>query len=60
MNLQLEIYGALCNTSLFTINSIEAEYEDFGEKYDRDRENAKDYCCGDMQFTRIPSTSEIL
>lgn len=60
MELELEIYGALCATSVFTINGIYADYEDFGEKYDRDSANAEDYACGNMQFTGNPSTTEIL
>jgi hypothetical protein len=60
MKLELEIYGALCATRVFTINGIDAYYEDFGEKYDRDSENAKDYACGNMQFIGNPSTTEIL
>jgi len=60
MELELKIYGSLCATSVFTINGIKAHYEDFGEQYDRDSENAEDYACGDMQFTGNPSTTEIL
>jgi len=32
------------------INGVELQYEDFGEKYDIDEENAEEYCCGNMQF----------
>ena len=60
MELELKIYGALCATSVFTINGIDANYKDFGKKYDRDSENAEDYGCGNMQFTGNPSTTEIL
>ena len=60
MDLKLEIYGCLCATSIFTINGVDADYDDFGEKYDRDTENAEDYGCGDMQFTGNDSTPEIL
>ena len=60
MELELEIYGSLAATRVFTINGVDAYYEDFGEKYDRDPENAEDYACGDMRFTGNPSTPEIL
>ena len=50
MELKLEIFSALCATSKFTINGIEADYGDFGEKYDNDPSNAEDYGCGDMKF----------
>lgn len=48
MKLELKIYSALCETEIFTVNGINATYEDFGEKYDHDTENAEDYGCGDM------------
>jgi len=60
MDLKLHIYGALCATSEFTINGIDASIDDFGEKYDRDCDNAPDYGCGDMRFTRIDSTTDVL
>jgi hypothetical protein len=58
MKLELEVYGCLCETSLFRINDIEAEYSDFGSKYDHDSENAPNYCCGNMLFvTKSPKVS---
>ena len=60
MKLELKSYGALCSTEIFKINNIEAEADDFGEKYDRDQDNAEDYCCGDMKFTRIEPKQEVL
>ena len=60
MKLEFEVYYALCAMSKFIINDIQAEYEDFGDKDDIDKEHAEDYCCGDMQFTRKESTPEIL
>jgi len=60
MKLELEFGDALCFTSTFKINGINADSDDFGEKYDRDTENAEDYGCGDMQFTRIEPKSEVL
>lgn len=60
MKLDLEFAHSLCYTPTFIINGIEADYDDFGEKYDRSPETAEDYCCGDMQFTRIPPTEDVL
>ena len=60
MELELGIYDCLCATSVFKINDIEADYNDFGEKYDRDIDDAEDYGCGDMRFTGNSATQEIL
>ena len=60
MELELEFGHSLCYTPTFKINRIDADSDDFGEKYDRDSENAEDYGCGDMQFTRIKPKSEVL
>lgn len=60
MDLKLEIYECLCRTSIFTINGVNAHYDDFGEKYDRGTENTEDYECDDMRFTGKDSTPEIL
>lgn len=60
MELKIEVYGCLCELATFTINWISADYNDFWEKYDRDSQNAEDYCCWDMRFTGSPATQEIL
>lgn len=60
MELTLTFGHALCYTPSFIINDVEAEWEDFGEKYDRDAENAEPYACSDMRFTRIPPTPKVL
>jgi len=60
MNYKIEAFHCLCELSIFEINGIHADYEDFGEKYDNDPGNAEDYGCGDMQFFPKPATSEIL
>lgn len=60
MKLELTFGTALCYAPIFIINGINADENDFGEKYDRDTENAEDYGCGNMQFTRIQATAEIL
>ena len=60
MKLKLEAFGCFCGLSIFEINNVKADYDDFGEKYDHDSENAEDYCCGNMQFEGKDSTPEIL
>ena len=60
MKLELEIFSSLCSARVFTINGVEADVEDFGEKYDRNPENAEDYSCANMQFTRLPAVSSVL
>ena len=60
MKLELEFGTALCFTPTFVINGIPADSEDFGQQYDRDREHAEDYACGDMQFTRSEPTPDVL
>ncbi len=60
MKLELKPYGAFCSTEVFIINGMRAESSDFGEQYDRDRDNADDYACGDMTFTRINAKPEVL
>jgi hypothetical protein len=60
MKLKIEPYDCLCELSAFEVNEIEADYSDFGGKYDRSPDTAEDYCCGDMQFEGIESTPEVL
>jgi len=60
MELKLEILNAFCATRIFTVNGINAESRDFGNQTDNDSENAEDYGCGNMEFTRIEPTEEIL
>ncbi len=60
MKLELEIASSLCWAQTFVINGVKADPDDFGEKYDHDEDNAPDYGCGDMRFTRIPPTEAVL
>jgi hypothetical protein len=56
----IEEYDSYCSLKQFEINGVEADYEDFGEKDDHDKENAADYCCGNMKFESKRVTDEIL
>ena len=60
MNLEVTFGSALCYTSSFTVNDVEADESDFGRHYDHDPGDAKDYCCGDMRFDAKDATPEIL
>ena len=42
MKLNIEVYSALCALRTFEINGIDADYEDFGSKYDADEDNDED------------------
>ena len=41
---------ALCSLQESTINGVVLNYEDFGEKYDTEPQNAPEYACANMQF----------
>ncbi len=60
MQVQLKVYDCLCETESFSINGIAADWEDFGVKYDANRDNAEEYGCGNMQFSPEPATSVVL
>lgn len=47
-NVQLVFGECYCYCREFTINDVEADYDDFVDKYDHDIENAPDYGCGNM------------
>lgn len=60
MEIKCEAYHCLCALSVFEINDVNADYEDFGGKEDRNPWDAEDYCCGDMRFEGKEATQEIL
>lgn len=60
MTHSIAFYKALCSTSKFVINGIDAKYSDFGWKGDVNPENAEDYCCANMRFIPKQETKEIL
>lgn len=57
---ELEAYGSLCSLQTFTINGIEAEEEEFVEKYDHCPDEAEDYGCGDMRAEIIEASENVL
>ena len=42
--------GAFCALCPCKINNVNLDYNDFGEKYDIEPENAEEFGCGNMQF----------
>jgi len=60
MEYKIKAYDALCSLDGFIINGIEADEDDFVDKYDHSPETAEDYACGDMQADIISATSDVL
>lgn len=60
MKLELEFFSALCATSKFQINGINAVDDDFGSSEDVDPQNAPDYGCGNRKFITYEPREEIL
>lgn len=46
----IRAYYALCELEECTINGVELDYNDFGEKDDIEPDEAEEYGCGNMQF----------
>lgn len=60
MIVKIEQFGYLCELKIFEINDIDAIWEDFGDKFDDDPKNAREYRCGNMKFHPKNPTKEIL
>ena len=60
MTLKLKSLKYYCDLEEFEINGIKAEWEDFGEKFDADEDNAEPYGCGNMTFIAKALSTEIL
>ena len=60
MDYKIEVYDALCSTSVFIINSINADEDDFIDKYDHAPGIAEPYGCGDMRADVIEPTKDVL
>jgi len=57
---KIEVFSALCSLKTFTINGIEADEDDFVDKYDHSPEEAEEYACGDMQADIRPVSNRVL
>jgi hypothetical protein len=60
MKLAIKVFCSYCELDMFTINEIEADYHDFGEKHDHSPSTVDVYGCGDMRFVPKPYTQKIL
>jgi hypothetical protein len=60
MKLEIKVYGALCGLSLFRINGVEADENDFVDRFDHSPDTAVPYGCGNMQADIIKSTDKVL
>lgn len=60
MDLKLIVPAHKCETEVFTINGIEADYKDFGEKYDDDPDSACMGGCGNMIFAAKKMETKIM
>ena len=60
MQVTLEVLKGYCALEAFEINGVPAKYNDFGDKEDADPPREA-YCgCGNMHFTPILPTQEVL
>lgn len=57
---EIKSMGSLCALESFKLNGDYVQPEDFGDQYDHSPEDAEDYACGNMKFTRRDSTPEVL
>lgn len=50
----------MCSLETFVINGVQADEDDFVDKYDHSPETAKDYACGDMRADIKGASSGVL
>jgi len=60
MKLEIVASKNYCTLSVFKINGINADEDDFVIKYDHSPEMAYQYECGDMRADSIPASDEVL
>lgn len=60
MKLEIKVYGAMCGLKLFRINGIDADEQDFVDKFDHSPDTAEDYGCGNMLAEIIEPTDGVL
>lgn len=49
MNYEAKVYSAFCSLKTFTINGMDADEDDFIDRFDYDVDNAECGGCGDMR-----------
>ena len=57
---KIKAFLTRCSLETFVINGIQADENDFVDKYDHSPETAEDYGCGDMRADIKPASSKIL
>ena len=60
MECKIEVYEAMCSLSTFEINGIDADEDDFVDKYDHSSYAAEDHACEDMRADLNTATDEVL
>lgn len=60
MEYEIKNYRSICALKVFIINGVEAEVEDFGDKFDTDPDSTECGGCGNMQFLPVEATEEVL
>lgn len=60
MKHRLSVYSSLCTPATFEVNGVDADYDDFGDKWDRSPDDDESYGCGDMHFTPTDPTPQVL
>ncbi|HEX2946291.1 MAG TPA: hypothetical protein VHT96_10095 [Clostridia bacterium] len=60
MKIELDVYSTICDTKLFKINGIKADYKDFGRKSDCSPDKNRPNSCGNMIFEPVKPKLEIL
>lgn len=59
MILEIKVFNYTCSLSVFKINGVEADEQDFVDKYDHEP-NTVEYGCGNMRAEVVPATVEVL
>lgn len=60
MKLELDVYSAICETKIFSINGVGAKLQDFGEKFDAEPDKKRFHVCGNMIFNPKNPTQKVL
>ena len=58
--IEIETYTHSCGASLFYINGMDADTDDFGEMVDCNPEEAPEYGCGNRMFVIKNATQSVL
>jgi hypothetical protein len=56
--MEFKIKADVCVLTVFEINGIKADVDDFGEVTDTGKSFAQEYCCGNMEFVGNENPTE--